>query len=305
MPLDNIGAVNLLSNQFVANVTSEDDEAKKDNATFRKTTYNKRFWFFMPKKYFTATTHDEILAEFKKMISQKPIEVQYELAEEVIEPLDEEQKEVIDNISTKLGYQKFSSEANMRIKYVRNTGFQDTYELKSNADKKYQETTKKLAEFKIETESISSNVENVTNNLESLSSETLKLIQDFTHEFKEYQATVSTQFEQTNTDFTFTFNTLLEQMKSNNDTANEQLINISKYIRFENGDIILGQTDNPLILKIQNDRISYQQNGSEVAYFTNNKLYVTTLEVTERLQMGKFAYTLRDNGSLSFGKVRV
>ena len=113
----------------------------------------------------------------------------------------------------------------------------------------------------------------------------------------------STIFEQTKSYFEMKFNDIDENIADLERDKNEEFAKINKYIRFENGNIILGEANNPLILTIQNDRISFQQNGSEVAYFSNNKLYVTTLEALESLRLGNFAFTPRANGSLTFGKV--
>ena len=79
---------------------------------------------------------------------------------------------------------------------------------------------------------------------------------------------------------------------------------INKYIKFEDRNILLGESNSTITLKIQNDRISFFQNGSEVAYFSNNKLYITRLEVTETFYLGNFAFILRSNGNTSFKKVR-
>lgn len=78
---------------------------------------------------------------------------------------------------------------------------------------------------------------------------------------------------------------------------------IEKYIRFVDGAILLGEVGNELELKISNDRIAFMQSGAEVAYFSNNKLYVTDGEYTNSLQLGAFAFIPRANGNLSFKKV--
>jgi len=78
---------------------------------------------------------------------------------------------------------------------------------------------------------------------------------------------------------------------------------ISKYIRFEDGNIILGESGNTLTLRIENDRISFLDSGLEVAYFSNNKLYVTDGEFLHSLQLGNFAFMPRENGNLSFTKL--
>ncbi|MCO7151753.1 phage tail spike protein [Vagococcus lutrae] len=122
-------------------------------------------------------------------------------------------------------------------------------------------------------------------------------------EFETYQETVSTQFEQTSEQFNFTFNELIEQITKLDDDTQAQFMEIVKYIRFVNGNIILGQVGNELELKIQNNRIQFLQGGAEVAYFSNNKLYVTDGEFINSLKLGNFAFMPRENGSLDFKKV--
>ncbi len=115
-------ANNILSNQFIANATSEDSEAYKDIATFRKTTYNQRIWFFVPKTYFTKTTSAEILAEFKTMIANNPIQILYELANKTTEPYTDEQKEVINSMVTEKGTNIFNINENTGIEAVEYEG---------------------------------------------------------------------------------------------------------------------------------------------------------------------------------------
>ncbi|MDT2824345.1 phage tail spike protein [Vagococcus lutrae] len=122
-------------------------------------------------------------------------------------------------------------------------------------------------------------------------------------EFETYQETVSTQFEQTSEQFNFTFNELIEQITKLDDDTQAQFMEIVKYIRFVNGNIILGQVGNELELKIQNNRIQFLQGDAEVAYFSNNKLYVTDGEFINSLKLGNFAFMPRENGSLDFKKV--
>lgn len=111
---------------------------------------------------------------------------------------------------------------------------------------------------------------------------------------------MSTQIEQTASDFTIRFdqfNADLESLSNGTDAEFEQ---IRKYIRFVDGKILLGEVGNELELQIANDRISFQQNGAEVAYFSNNKLYVVDGEFTNSLRLGNFAFIPRANGNLSF-----
>lgn len=117
------------------------------------------------------------------------------------------------------------------------------------------------------------------------------------------QSSLSTQIEQTKEDITFTFDSYKSEVDKTNDATNTKFEEISKYIRFVDGKIVLGEVGNELELKIANDRIQFLQGGFEVAYFSNSKLYVTDGEYTNSLQLGNFAFVPRKDGSLSFKKV--
>lgn len=114
---------------------------------------------------------------------------------------------------------------------------------------------------------------------------------------------INTQFTQTNSEFEFRFNEFnlnLQDIQSENDA---QFQNINKYIKFIDGNIILGEEGNELTLKIQNDRISFLESGVEVAYFSNRKLYVNDGEYIQSLKIGNYSFIPRTNGNLSFKKV--
>lgn len=87
---------------------------------------------------------------------------------------------------------------------------------------------------------------------------------------------------------TMIFQTINNTIREVGNTSESHYAEILKYIRFEDGDIILGERSNPLTLKIENDQIAFYQNGVKVAYFTDNKLYVTNGEFTTTFTLGKF-----------------
>lgn len=130
-------------------------------------------------------------------------------------------------------------------------------------------------------------------------------LQDYvaTSDFETFQQTISTQFEQTANAFNFNFTNLTSQINNLNGDTQAQFQEISKYIRFEDGNIILGEAGNEITLKIENDRISFLQNNSEVAYLSNNKLVVTDGEFLNSLIIGNFAWKPRENGNLSLVKI--
>lgn len=144
-------------------------------------------------------------------------------------------------------------------------------------------------------------VESTTTILQNAESIIMSALQDYvtTGDFETYQQVISTQFEQTSQSFQFTFNNIINQINDLNTNLQEETNERIKYIRFEDGDIIIGVAGNDLILKQSNDRISFLQGDNEVAYFSNNKLYVTDGEFLNSLKIGRFMWKPRENGNLS------
>lgn len=114
---------------------------------------------------------------------------------------------------------------------------------------------------------------------------------------------ISTKIEQTknsvNIEFT-NFKTDFEASKKQNIASFNE---IHKYIRFIDGNIYIGVEGNPIQLIEKNDRLSFVQGGAEVAYFSNNKLYVNDGQFNNTLRIGNFEFSPRPNGSLDFRKV--
>lgn len=110
---------------------------------------------------------------------------------------------------------------------------------------------------------------------------------------------ISTQFEQTNDEFTFTFNEFKQEIEAAIAGQDGKFTDITKYIRFVDGNIVLGVEGNPLTLKIRHDRISFLEGNLEVAYFSNQQLHVTNANVISNMQMGNFMWYPRSNGNLT------
>ena len=116
-------------------------------------------------------------------------------------------------------------------------------------------------------------------------------------------AQISTTLTQLSDAFLFEFDSLQATVDANDAEARTRFETISKYIRFEGGDIILGEAGNELVLHIENDRIGFLDDGAEVAYFSNKKLTVTDGHFLNSLRVGSFAWVPRANGNLSLMKV--
>lgn len=110
-------------------------------------------------------------------------------------------------------------------------------------------------------------------------------------------SSVNTEVEQTKTSWQVTFNQLVKQLNDYSDGSDAAFDEIRKYIRFEDGNILLGNSSSPLILRIRNDRIQFLQNGYEVAYISDQRMYNTTCEIVNQLRIADSAWTIETNSN--------
>ena len=171
------------------------------------------------------------------------------------------------------------------------------------------DTTKDLSDLKGETTNQITNTIQTAKELIQSATSTLVTSDDL--EDRVYE--VRSEFSQTAEGFRLQFETQDDRIDKVADDLKEQHDERTKYIRFVDGDIILGEEGNSVILTIKNDRISFSQNGEEVAYLAASdkfrKLYIVDGEFLGNLQVGKFAFIPRTTGAtegnLSFKKVSV
>lgn len=150
---------------------------------------------------------------------------------------------------------------------------------------------------------ISEIINNTTDeNLETTKKILEEALKDYitTGEYNELLTIMNTKFEQTSESFDFTFNELRTEFYESIEGIQIESSELHKYIRFEDGNILIGNSASKLTLVIKNDRIQFLESGTEVAYINNNKLYITDAEITNSLKIGKFIWKPRSNGNLSF-----
>lgn len=160
-------------------------------------------------------------------------------------------------------------------------------------------------------EDIDSNIEDTRNDLstsiDAVNDNLENTVNDFDNKLDEaittIQTTMETQFSQTNESFEMTFAEIIETITNIDGTVNENYAELVKYIRFVDGTIILGESDNPLQLVLSNDRMSFLQNGEEIAYISDNKLYIYDGEFLNSLTLGRWAFIIEQDGGLSLNYI--
>lgn len=166
--------------------------------------------------------------------------------------------------------------------------------INQNVSKKFEsasdETTDKLTELRQE---VNSNIKQTGEAIKSSVYEKVYLKDDV----DTLLSSVNTEVEQTKTSWQVTFNQLVKQLNDYSDGSDAAFDEIRKYIRFEDGNILLGNSSSPLILRIRNDRIQFLQNGYEVAYISDQRMYNTTCEIINQLRIADSAWTVETNSN--------
>lgn len=115
------------------------------------------------------------------------------------------------------------------------------------------------------------------------------------------QTTLNSSISQAASSLQVNFNTQIGNLAN---TVNGNQQTLQEYIRFSGANIELGKSDSPFITKLSNTKLSFMQDNSEIAYMSNNKMYITNAEVTNKLTVGNstngyWDWVPRANGNLS------
>lgn len=163
-----------------------------------------------------------------------------------------------------------------------------------------EDTTTELEQSIVETRTY---VNELVENSEEV---TRTMLQEYakTSDLESVREEMSTSITQTATDVNVRFDSVEERITEENGEIVRILEENSKYIRLVDGNIILGESGALLTTKIANGRISFLYNDTvEVAYISEQKLYITRAEILESIVIGNFAFIPRANGNLSFKKI--
>lgn len=71
---------------------------------------------------------------------------------------------------------------------------------------------------------------------------------------------------------------------------------ISTYIRATSAGVEIGKSDSPYMARLSNEQLEFLENGVVVAYISNSKMHITSVEVTESARLCCFEFRQRSNG---------
>ena len=175
---------------------------------------------------------------------------------------------------------------------------------------KYSNLTGKILSIKksvdglvIENKDLEGRVASITATVEGIDTFVGDKIKDA---LNEYDVTVGTKLSQTESGWNYQFGVVSGDVTNLSEEVERQLEERKANIRFEDGNIILGRASSEIMLILKNNRISFVRNVvgyPELAYISNDTLYITEGEFLTQMRIGKFGFTPGANGNLSFKKV--
>lgn len=99
---------------------------------------------------------------------------------------------------------------------------------------------------------------------------------------------------------TMLFQTINEAIQQVGDTEASHYAELLTYIRFGADGIEIGKEGNAITMQLDNDSLDFYNNGTRVAYMSDNTLYITDGRFLRSVRIGSYGFVPEDNGSVSF-----
>lgn len=151
-------------------------------------------------------------------------------------------------------------------------------------------------------EEIDKQLSNAIEYLSSDNKDLLKKYEGLNLENAKIRHQLSTALKQTRDEFLFQFNNYKQLLDETGKALEQRFNDFSRYIRFKAGNIELGDINSPFKTLLTHEKISFFKSDVEVAYISNNKLYITDAYIINSLRIGNFEFVVQENGNLSFRK---
>ena len=117
------------------------------------------------------------------------------------------------------------------------------------------------------------------------------------------EETFRSEMEQTSQKIEMRFSDAASLVQQTEGELEEYKNLVDTYIQFSVNGITLGKRDSPFTAVLDEESLSFLQNGAKIAYLSNNKLYITNAEALNRFTVGNsgsgyFDWIPRANGNL-------
>ena len=118
-------------------------------------------------------------------------------------------------------------------------------------------------------------------------------------DYEEFKRTTSSSIEQTNNAVTVKFNNAIETAQSISGELTEFKRSVTTNINMNEDGISIGKTNSPFSVNISNNKMSFKEEGTEVAYISNKEMRITDAVVENSMVLGNFKFIPRITGNTS------
>lgn len=140
-------------------------------------------------------------------------------------------------------------------------------------------------------------------NLTTTNSELAKQLNNLELNNLQLKEFIKSSIKQTQDSITFDFDKFKEIYQNDKSVFQGKFDDISSYIRFDIEGMEMGKKDGEFKMRLSPKKQSFFMKEKEVAYFSNEELYITDARILRSIRIGNFAFVPRENGNLSFRKV--
>ena len=119
-------------------------------------------------------------------------------------------------------------------------------------------------------------------------------------EYETFASTVRNILQMEADGTTIIFQTILEEIARVEGVESTHYAELLTHIRFSADGVEIGRTGSAITMRLDNERLGFYNNGTLVAYISDNQLYITDGHFLNSLRIGKYAFVPEDNGSTSF-----
>lgn len=109
---------------------------------------------------------------------------------------------------------------------------------------------------------------------------------------------LSTELTQTAQGITAVINRV-EAVESENAEVGEILAAYQLTFRMDADGVTIGKSNSGFDVRIDNEKLSFRENGQEIAYVSNSQLFITAAEITQSLTIGNYRFSRMEDGSLA------
>lgn len=118
---------------------------------------------------------------------------------------------------------------------------------------------------------------------------------------QEISSSITQRADEIRIDFNNSIESVTNDLSENLSSAFTELNAYIRYYMDAEGKpyIELGTSDSDILCVITNDRFSFYENDYEVAYISDNRLYIENATILTEMKIGAFTWRMRENGNLS------